>query len=63
MKVQNNLTAIANKHLHPRKPILYWEAHIVTNWLGGTQCIDMHESKAILTARNGNKGIIYKAIR
>lgn len=63
MNTQRNLTAIAVKQLHPRKPIKYWTANIVTNWLGGTQCIDAHESKAILTARHGNKGIIYKAIR
>lgn len=63
MNTQRHLTAIAVKQLHPRKPILYWECHIITNWLGNTQCIDEHESKAILTARHGNRGVIYKAIR
>lgn len=64
MKTQPRLTAIAVKQLHPRKPIKYWEAHVVINWITGkTKCIDVHESKAILTHRHGNSGIIYKAIR
>ncbi len=44
-----------------RKPIEYWTANIV-NGLKLNE-IDRHESKAILTARNGHAGIIYKAIR
>jgi hypothetical protein len=48
-----------------RRPIRYWTANVVQKFplVHLLEEIDRHESKAILTARHGHDGIIYKSIR
>lgn len=60
----NNTDQSVFSQRHPRKPIIYWTANIKTNWItDAVNEIDRHESIAILKARYGSRGIIYRAVR